>query len=420
MLRYLFLDINAFFASVEQQERPELRGRPVAVVPLLADTTSCIAASYEARAFGVKTGTRVANARKLCPELAIIQARPKLYVEYHHRILEAMSTCMPIDRVYSVDEMGFKLYGREQQPERAEEIAAQMKETLRREIGPAVRCSIGIAPNRFLAKTASNIKKPDGCTVIQLHDLPDCLYSLDLGDITGIGRSMLRRLRELRITTVEQLCKASRGMLRMAWGGVTGERMYANLRGENIEVPQRERQSIGHSCVLAPDLRTVDSAFAILNKLAQKVVQRLRSHELLAGALHLSVRHIRTRSWRRDAIITPTDCTTTLLSHLSTLRKEYPVSDAIPFAVAITLVRLTPRAAEQLSLFDAAAGSSADSNGHASGAALVNDAIDKALKKFGPGTLYFGGAHQVRNAAPMRIPFNRVPNPALEQWEAEE
>lgn len=414
MLRYLFLDINAFFASVEQQERPELRGRPVAVAPLLADTTSCIAASYEARAFGVGTGTRVSTARTLCPEITILPARPALYVEYHNRIVEAMEQCLPMYRICSIDEMVFRLHGREREPAQALAIAARMKEVLRSAAGEALRCSIGIAPNRFLAKTASDLQKPDGCTVIQLHQLPDCLYSMELGDLAGIGRAMRRRLAQLGISTVKQLCAARRGALRSAWRGVTGERMYANLRGEDIDLPQRERQSIGHSCVLAPALRNAESAVAILSKLTQKVAGRLRSHALLASSLHLSVRHLHAPSWRRDATITPTDSTATLLQHITTLWSEYPVAEGrIPFAVAITLLHLTPVSVQQLSLFD-------NAEHHRSRAHGIQCALDRVLEKCGPGTLYFGGAHRVRNAAPMRIPFNRVPNPALEQWEESE
>src|SRR5579871_4525772 len=98
-LNWLFLDLNSYFASVEQQDRPELRGKPVAVVPVLADTTCCIAASYEAKAFGVRTGTIVADARRLCPGIILVEGRHELYVDYHHRIVEAVETCLPVTAV---------------------------------------------------------------------------------------------------------------------------------------------------------------------------------------------------------------------------------------------------------------------------------------------------------------------------------
>ena len=97
-VRALFVDFNSYFASVEQQVQPHLRGVPVAVVPVLTESTSCIAASYEAKAFGVKTGTRVSSARKMCPGLQVVESRPPLYVEYHHRLVEAVESCVPVTR----------------------------------------------------------------------------------------------------------------------------------------------------------------------------------------------------------------------------------------------------------------------------------------------------------------------------------
>src|SRR5262245_20244500 len=115
-LNYLFVDMNSYFASVEQHERPELRGRPVAVVPVKAETTCCIAASYEAKRFGVKTGTMVRDARQMCPELCVVEARPRRYVETHHRIVEAVESCLPVATVMSIDEMICKLLGGEREP----------------------------------------------------------------------------------------------------------------------------------------------------------------------------------------------------------------------------------------------------------------------------------------------------------------
>src|SRR3989338_7786326 len=110
-LRWLLVDFNAYFASVEQQERPELRGKPVAVVPSLVDTTCAIAASYEAKAFGIKTGTLVRDIRRLCPKAQIVEARPDLYVKYHERLVEAVESCLPGSAVLSIDEMACQLGG---------------------------------------------------------------------------------------------------------------------------------------------------------------------------------------------------------------------------------------------------------------------------------------------------------------------
>jgi DNA polymerase IV len=114
-LRWLVADLNSYFASCEQQENRSLRGKPVAVAPLIADTTCAIAASYAAKAFGVKTGTKIGDAKKMCPGLIVVQSRPKLYVECHHRILDAIEGCTPIEHVVSIDEVACRL-DRTQQP----------------------------------------------------------------------------------------------------------------------------------------------------------------------------------------------------------------------------------------------------------------------------------------------------------------
>ena len=130
-MEWLFLDLNSYFASVEQQERPELRGRPIGIVPLITEHTCCIAASYEAKAYGVKTGVSVEEAKQRCPHIQLIEARPKLYVEYHHRIVEAVNSCIPVTCVMSVDEMACRLMGRERALPNATTIAVDIKQSLR-------------------------------------------------------------------------------------------------------------------------------------------------------------------------------------------------------------------------------------------------------------------------------------------------
>src|SRR5262245_57988153 len=123
----LFLDLNSYFASVEQQLRPELRGRPVAVVPMDTDSTCCIAASYEAKALGIKTLTNVGEAKRMSKDLIIVEARPDVYVRMHHQIVAAVESCVPVEKVYSIDEMLYKLTGRQREPENAILLARRIK-----------------------------------------------------------------------------------------------------------------------------------------------------------------------------------------------------------------------------------------------------------------------------------------------------
>ena len=167
-LRSLLVDFNSYFASVEQQVEPRLRGKPLGVVPLLADTTVCIAASVEAKVFGVKTGTKVAEARRLCPGIEFVIARHELYIDYHHRAVAAVDTVVPVRAVLSIDEMDCELTGRWREPQRARDDRAQGEGGDRASsVGEYLRTSIGIGPNTFIAKTASDMMKPDGLVVIE-------------------------------------------------------------------------------------------------------------------------------------------------------------------------------------------------------------------------------------------------------------
>src|ERR1700744_569351 len=159
---FLHIDLTSFFASVEQQIHQEYRGKPLAVVPTMADTTCCIAVSYEAKAFGVKTGTQVGEAKKLCPSIILIAGDHADYANYSHAISEAVELACPVSHNPSIDEMVCQLMGREQEPLRARKIALEIKQSIYKNVGVALRCSIGMAPNRYLAKIASDMQKPDG------------------------------------------------------------------------------------------------------------------------------------------------------------------------------------------------------------------------------------------------------------------
>src|SRR5215467_14643091 len=138
-VQWLFLDLNAFFASCEQQEDPALRGKPVIVVQTPTDSAVAIAA----RAFGIKTGTLVCDARQLCPDVIAVQANHRLYTDYHDRILKAVDTCIPVEKVCSIDEMACKLMGTERQVPVARELAVKIKRALREQVGECLTCSIG-------------------------------------------------------------------------------------------------------------------------------------------------------------------------------------------------------------------------------------------------------------------------------------
>src|SRR6202161_2975922 len=174
--RWMYIDFNSYFASVEQQLDPKLRGKPIVVIPVDSDATSAIAASYEAKAFGIKTGTPVYEAKRLCPDLVCVLARHECYVEFHHRLIEEIERHIPVTAVCSIDEVACRLMDNENSLERSTAIARAIKQGIAKNIGPYLRCSIGIAPNRYLAKVGTELEKPDGLVVLNAMDLPQRLF----------------------------------------------------------------------------------------------------------------------------------------------------------------------------------------------------------------------------------------------------
>ena len=400
-LNALYVDFNSYFASVEQQLVPELRGRPIGVLAVMAETTCCIAASYEAKAFGIKTGTLVSEARKLCPDIIFVEARPPVYVQYHHFLIDIVESCTHVEKVLSIDEMVCKLTGSQQQPENALKLAAKIKSTLAEKAGDFIRCSIGIAPNTFLAKVASNMQKPDGCVLIAPHELPQRLYGLKLCDLNGIGKQMEARLNRYRINTVEQLYAANRQQLQVAWGSVEGERMYDKLRGIEPYYVKNARSSLGHSHVMPPEQRDEVGVRAVLHRLLQKACMRMRSYDLLASRISVKVKFRNQPSWQKESAVSPTDNTLRLIEALETFMQQYPKTDAEPYAVGVSFSGLVTADEVARDLFQIAPLESEKK---------LNRAIDTLNAKFGKNTIYFGGAHEALKDAPMRIAFNHIPD----------
>lgn len=409
-LRALYVDFNSYFASVEQQLRPELRGRPVGVLPVLAATTCCIAASYEAKACGVKTGTPVYEARKRCPDIVLVTARPPLYVEMHHRLVAVVESCTPVGKVLSIDEMACPLSGSERARDKALALAARIKAQIAAQVGAHLRCSIGIAPNTFLAKIASNMRKPDGCTVIEAADLPHALHRLALRDIHGIGKALESRLRRHGVDSVARLCAANAAVLRAAWGSVEGERMHARLRGEpDAAGTASRRASVSHSHVLPPELRDAEAACSVLHRLLQKAATRLRSYGLIAGNVHVRVKYRgpcgETSVWRADQRVDRTADTRVFLHALDVLWRQRPRGKR-PFAVGVALGDLDDAGHRTRDLFD---------DGHTQEQhERLNGVIDAINLRYGKNSLYFGGAHRALAAAPMRIAFQHIPDLEVE------
>ena len=410
-LNALYVDFNSYFASVEQQLRPELRGKPIGILAVMAETTCCIAASYEAKAFSIKTGTGVRDARKLCKDIIFVEARPPLYVQFHHKLIEIVESCTHVEKVLSIDEMVCFLTGSQQVKENALKLAAKIKREINKQY-PLIRSSIGIAPNTFLAKTASNMQKPDGCVLIEDSDIPQKLFSLKLRALNGIGSQMQARLERYGIDTVEKLYAANRQQLRAAWGSIEGERYYDKLRGIEPYYVKNARSSLGHSHVLPPEQRNHAGAKAVLHRLLQKAAMRMRSYDLLTShiGVKIKLRHSKSKESARfynESAITSTDNSLKLTESLETLLQNFAKIDAMfePIAVGVNFSHLS-NANEYVDDLFAEKPSATEKK--------LNKALDILNLKYGKNTVYFAGAHDALKDAPMRIAFNNVPDLVVE------
>jgi DNA polymerase-4 len=419
-VNWLFLDMNSYFASVEQEVQPHLRGKPTAVVTVDADSTVCIAASYEAKAFGVSTGTALGEARKKCPDLNVVVARHEIYVDYHEKIVKAVEqNCLHVSKVISIDEMECRLTGRDTQLANAQELARQVKQAIR-SVGKTLRCSVGLAPNRFLAKIASNLQKPDGLVTITLSQLPQILFKLKPRDLPGIGHNMEQRLLKQGIQTMEQLCQLDMDQMTQLWGGVLGARFWLKLRGSDFDEREQHKSSISHQHVLPPNLRTRDQACAVGKKLLHKAAVRLRQAKLWTSAMAVFVLFSKDQNAKEDdqndywlhhgrpvweASLRFPSCqdTMTLVNVFQEAWKDCPKRR--PVMISVALVDLIPEDMRNMTLFDEMYG-----GGKFDRLAQVMDSVNA---KFGSTTLYLGGIHHVKSAAPPRIAFKSIPDMKL-------
>ncbi|HWB32158.1 MAG TPA: hypothetical protein VG714_03195 [Acidobacteriaceae bacterium] len=421
---FLHIDLNSFFASVEQQLHPEYRNRPLAVVPTKADTTCCIAASYEAKTLGIKTGTQVGEAKRICPEIVLIEGNHSVYAEFSHKISEAVERCCPVAHTPSIDEMVCQLMGREQEPPRARAISLAIKQAIKDDVGETLRCSIGMAPNRYLAKIASDMQKPDGLIGLLPSQLPRAIAHLELRDLPGVGARTEVRLNAKGITTMKQLLALDRNGMHALWNSVWGDRLYHWLRGaatgdDGAPAASEIQKSLGHSHVMAPEHRTPEGSWAVAHKLLHKAAMRLRMEHFYAASMSVTVRYALTREqaaaakrskkhfsgirhsgWGMEARFSPCQDTLTLLNILRSLWAKRPEGPEFqrPFFVGVTMHSLIPESEMQASLF-------ADPGNRAELAATM----DKLNLKYGHTTLHFAGMLPARESAPTRIAFTQIP-----------
>jgi len=348
----LHVDMDAFFASVEQRDRPELRGRPVLVGHSPGKRGVVAAASYEARRFGCRSAMPMAQALRLCPEAVVLPPRGARYAEISAQILAILERFTPLVEPLSIDEAFLDVTGCTALFGPAEQIARTIKQQIRE--ATQLTASVGVAPNKFLAKLASDLHKPDGLVVVQAEAVQAFLDPLPITRLWGVGKATLRHFENMGVRTFADARRLSLEALRQRFGEL-GEQFYRLVRGidDRPVVPDREAKSISHEVTFPTDIDDYACLREVLLDQADQVARRLRRHGLLARTVTLKIRKADfTTLTRRRTLHEPTDRTDVFCRVACELfdawsRRHPPAVRLIGMGVA----QLRPAAGRQLALF---------------------------------------------------------------------
>ena len=391
--RYLFLDMNSFFARVEQQVQPTYRGQPVCITPYTGDSGCVIAASYEAKAVGIKGGCRVGDARKIYPKVVILPARPALYRIYHEEIIKVAQKFSPFIKVMSIDEFSIRLTGRDANHQEGVKMAFGLKSALLREVGDWLTCSIGLGPNQFLAKIAGELKKPDGLFEITIENLEEIYDKMVLTDITGINLRMEKRLNHANIYTPLDFYRKSLPDLSRHFG-ILGKAWYYRLRGHEVDEIVSSTKSVGHSHVLAPELRNRPGCKKVILKLVEKTGYRLRKDNFWATQIFLGIGFSGHVYWHKSKRIPPCHDNQQLINHAMSLFDQSPTD--YPFSIQFSTSGLIQNHIQTISLFD-----------DLQKPQNLSKAMDKINDKYGASTIHSAALTDNESIAPDRISFGK-------------
>jgi DNA polymerase-4 len=391
---YLFIDMNAFFASCEQQTHPQLRHKPVAVTPVNVPSGCVVSGSYEARAFGVKTGTSVSEAKLLCPNITVLESNVNLYLDFHQKLIKILSGFSPFLVIKSIDEAVIKLSLSERNSQSAIKLAKNIKETIVQKLGKYMRSSIGIGPNVWLAKMAAESEKPDGLVEIKINQLSEFYNTLKLTDFCGINFRSARHFNALGIYRPIDLFLLPRDILSRKLG-IAGEYWYLRMHGYNIDIFAPKTKTIGHSHVLEPIFRNWPKAWSVCQKLIEKAGRRLRQEKMTASGVHLGISFLHQKWWHKGVKTSVFSDSQTFSQIVQKLWQEVP-RDAKPLKIAVSLYNLNSPTAYQQKIF--------------SQMQKIDDiyyAVDKINDRYGNFTIKPASLMSVESSAPNRIAFGR-------------
>lgn len=355
MRTILHVDLNAFYASVEQAQNPELKGLPVAVAGDKEKRNGIIlTASYEARAYGVKTAMTIGDAKNLCPNLIFIKPHFKEYMKYSIKVMNILRSFSPDVEVFSIDEAWVDVTGCERLFGSGVEIADRIRNRIRKELD--ITASVGVSYCKLMAKMASDLKKPDATSVITMEDIPKIVWPLPVQDLIGVGRKMKVKLNEIGIFTIGDLANTSEKILEKKFGKM-GRYLWHFANGidsSKVSSKEDEIKGIGNSITTPRDMKSINEASEVLMALSESVGKRLRDSGLEGNVVEIMVRNKEFSSFvRQRKLYNYTDMAYEIHSEALKLLKEN-WDEKIPLrllGVRVTGLR-TSTGLRQMSFFD--------------------------------------------------------------------
>ena len=392
----MHIDLNSCFATVEQQARPLLRGRPVAIANRRTEHTSIVTASYEAKALGVTLGMKVWQAKKLAPDLVVLESDPPKYRYVYHKLMDIMKRYSAHITMKSIDEGVIDFYQTTEEMQQRDlvEIGYEIKNSLYREVGNVMNCNVGIGPNRFLAKTAAGLHKPNGLDVIDHTNLRQTLATLELRKLTGIASHNEVRLNKVGIYTPLQFLDADVLTLqKIVFRSIVGRQWHQRLRGWEVDDVTHDVKTVGRQYVLERRDLSRTQILQRLHNLCESVGHRMRSQGKAARGVFVYAKSPDRGYWhRRQMASLPFFSNQAIYAQAAMLFSEAPENIK---EIGVSCYQLEDDTDRQLSLF----------GDELARVQRVTAAIDDINRRFGDGTVHSAHTLGTSRHVKQKIPF---------------